>query len=142
MRLKIDEEEEGAKDKIFGAVLLAANDLSSHFNFVAEHMSPCFPPEWSIEVLWTACVAKICAAQILKHIGGPKGDGLSYIATAQLLGLVAWVEIFRETIEEAFPDIADLVSSERKYFDDALPKMLSEDGRTIDLSGARDCLAL
>lgn len=125
---------------MFSAVLLAANELSSHFSFVAEHMAPCFPPEWSIEVIWTACVAQICAGQILKHIGGPKGEELSYIATAQLLGLVAWVEIFRETIEEGFPDMAGVVSNERQYFD-KLPTLLREDGKTVDLSGAKDSLA-
>lgn len=136
----IEEDDENYQNKMFSGILLAANELSSEVGFVAEHMAPCFPPDWSIEVIWTACVATICAEKILTTIGGSSGEKLPLFGTQQLLQLVAWVENFRDTIEESFPEIGALASSERTYFD-KFPTLLANDGRTVNIAGAKDCLA-
>jgi len=65
---------------------------------------------------------------------------LIYLGMPQLLDLVAWVENFREIIEETFPEIIGLVSSERAYFDER-PNLLAADGKTVDVTKAKDSLA-
>jgi len=103
-------------------------------------MAPCFPSYWAIEIIWTTCVAHLCSNQILTQIGGPEGEMLIYLGMPQLLDLVAWVENFREIIEETFPEIIGLVSSERAYFDER-PNLLAADGKTVDVTKAKDSLA-
>lgn len=58
----------------------------------------------------------------------------------QLLDLVAWVENFREIIEESFPDIVGTMTTERTYFDEK-PNLLTKDNKTVDISKAKDSLA-
>lgn len=128
-----------ASNEQFAAVLRAANELTSEIGVVKEHMAPCFPPEWAIEVLWTTCVAHVCSSNILQQIGGPEGHRLPDMTVTPLLDLVAWVENFREIIEESFPNIGGITSG-RSYFDKP-PKLLSDDNKTVDVDVAKDSLA-
>ena len=131
--------EEEASNQQFSAVLRAANELTSEIGIVKEQMAPCFPPNWSLEVLWTTCVAHICSTNILQQIGGPDGQKLPDLTVTQLLDLVAWVETFREIIEETFPEIGQ-TTSKKTYFDQP-PKLLEEDSKTVDIELAKDSLA-
>jgi hypothetical protein len=131
--------EEDASNKQFSAVLRAANELASEIGIVREHMAPCFPPNWAIATLWTTCVAHVCSNNILQQIGGPDGQKLPDLTVTQLLDLVAWVENFREIIEESFPDIGK-VTSKRTYLDKP-PKLLVENSKTVNIELAQDSLA-
>jgi len=119
--------------------LRASNELASEISIVKEQMAPCFPPNWAVATLWTTCVAHVCSTNILQQIGGPDGQKLPDLSVTQLLDLVAWVENFREIIEDAFPDISELTSS--KTYLDKPPKLLQENSKSIDISLARDSLA-
>jgi hypothetical protein len=132
-------EEEEASNQHFSAVLRAANELTSEIGIVKEQMAPCFPTNWEIETLWTTCVAHVCSTNILQQIGGPDGQKLPDLTVTQLLDLVAWVETFREIIEETFPNITE-VTSKKTYFDRP-PKLLSDDNKTVDIELAKDSLA-
>jgi len=123
----------------FSAVLRAANELTSEIGVVKEKMAPCFPPNWAIETLWTTCMAHICSTNILQQLGGPDGHKLPDLTVTQLLDLVAWVENFREIIEDTFPNIGSITSS-RTYLDKP-PKLLVENSKTIDIEVAKDSLA-
>jgi hypothetical protein len=127
------------ENKKFSAVLRAANELASEIVRVKEMMAPCFPSNWQIEVLWTTCVAHVCSNNILQQIGGADGHKLPDLTVTQLLDLVAWVENFREIIEEAFPNIGEITSN-RTYLDQP-PKLLVDDNKRIDVEVARDSLA-
>ena len=61
------------------------------------------------------------------------------LAVTQLLDLVAWVENFRETIEESFPNIGEH-TSKKTYFDEK-PQLLQEDNKQVDMDVAKDSLA-
>lgn len=102
-------------------------------------MAPCFPPYWALETLWCTCVAHVCSKQILEQIGGPEGHKLPDLTVTQLLDLVAWVENFRETIEESFPNIGDH-SSKKTYFDER-PELLMDNNKQVDMDVAKDSLA-
>lgn len=132
-------EDEDMTNELFTAILRGANELSGEIGFVADQMAPCFPPYWAIETLWTTCVAHLCSSQILAQIGGSEGENLPILSTVQLLDLVAWVENFREIIEESFPDIAS-VDSKRTYFDER-PNLLIENNKVVDINAAKDSLA-
>jgi hypothetical protein len=132
-------EEEEAANKQFSAVLRAANELASEIGIVKEKMVPCFPPSWSIGTLWTTCVAHVCSTNILQQIGGPDGQRLPDLTVTQMLDLVAWVENFREIIEDAFPDIST-ITSKRTYLNQP-PKLLQGNSKTIDIEVAKDSLA-
>lgn len=123
----------------FSAVLRAANELASEIGIMKEQMAPCFPPSWSIETLWTTCVAHVCSNNILQQIGGPEGHRLPDLTVTQLLDLVAWVENFREIIEETFPNIREINSS-RTYLDKP-PKLLMDNNKAVDIEVAKDSLA-
>ncbi|KAL7566211.1 hypothetical protein ACA910_011281 [Epithemia clementina (nom. ined.)] len=135
----IAEEDEEVSNQQFTAVLRAANELTSEIGLVKEQMAPCFPPSWAIETLWTTCVAHVCSNNILQQIGGTDGHKLPDLTVTQLLDLVAWVESFREVIEEAFPNIAS-IASKRTYFDKP-PKLLVDNKKSVDLEAAQDTLA-
>ena len=132
-------EEEEASNKQFSAVLRAANELTSEIGIVKEQMAPCFPPNWSIEILWTTSVAHVCSNNILQQIGGSDGHKLPDLTVTQLLDLVAWVETFREIIEETFPNIAS-IASQRTYFEKP-PQLVVDNGKSVDLEAAKDSLA-
>lgn len=132
-------QEEEAQNHQFSAVLRAANELTSEIGIVKEQMAPCFPPTWSIETLWTTCVAHVCSSNILQQIGGPEGQKLPDLTVTQLLDLVAWVETFREIIEETFPNIGE-TTHKRTYFDKP-PQLLADDKKTVDIEVAKDSLA-
>jgi Exocyst complex component Sec6 len=132
-------EEDEAANKQFSAVLRASNELASEIGIVKGHMAPCFPPNWNIAVLWTTCVAHVCSTNILQQIGGPDGQKLPDLTVTQLLDLVAWVENFREIIQESFPQIGS-ISSKRTYLHQP-PKLLQENSKTIDIDLAQDSLA-
>ena len=134
----VDEDDEEAKE-YFDAILRACNELTAEIAFVQEQMSPCFPPNWALEMLWSTCVAHVCSTQILEQIGGKEGHKLPNFETMQLLDLVAWIESFRSTIEETFPNIWAHIS-EKTYFDKK-PDLLQEDNRQIDMDVAKDSLA-
>jgi hypothetical protein len=131
--------EDEASNQQFSAVLRAANELTSEIGVVKEQMAPCFPPNWAIETLWTTCVSHVCSNNILQQIGGPEGHKLPDLTVTQLLDLVAWVENFREIIEETFPNIGT-TSSKRTYFDKP-PQLLVNNGKAVDLDAAKDSLA-
>jgi Exocyst complex component Sec6 len=132
-------EEEEAANKQFSAVLRASNELASEIGIVREQMAPCFPPNWCIAVLWTTCVAHVCSTNILQQIGGPDGQKLPDLTVTQLLDLVAWVENFREIIQESFPQIGS-IASKRTYLHQS-PKLLQDNSKTIDIELAQDSLA-
>ncbi|GKY99268.1 hypothetical protein MPSEU_000881900 [Mayamaea pseudoterrestris] len=134
-----DEGEVEVQNKKFSAVLRAANELASEIGVVKELMVPCFPDEWMIEVLWVTNVAHVCSNNILQQIGGPEGHKLPDLTVTQLLDLVAWVETFREIIEESFPNIGE-ITSHRTYLDTP-PKLLVDDNKRVDVDVARDSLA-
>lgn len=135
----IAEDDEEASNKQFSAVIRSANELTSEIGMVKEQMAPCFPPNWSIETLWTTCVAHVCSTNILQQIGGAEGHKLPDLTVTQLLDLVAWVENFREIIEETFPTIGS-ISAKRTYFNKA-PELLVDGGKAVDLDAAKDSLA-
>jgi hypothetical protein len=131
-----------ATKRQFTAVLRAANELTSEIGVVKEQMAPCFPTCWSIETLWTTCVAHLCSSNILQQIGGTDGHKLPDLSVTQLLDLVAWVENFKEIIEETFPNIASATqssSNQRTHFDEP-PKLLVNNNKSVDLDAAQDCL--
>ena len=132
-------QEDEAANQQFSAVLRAANELTSEIGIVKEQMAPCFPPNWSIETLWTTCVAHICSSNILQQIGGTDGQKLPDLTVTQLLDLVAWVETFREIIEETFPNIRETIA--KKSYHDKPPKLLADDNKTVDIELAKDSLA-
>jgi hypothetical protein len=133
------EDDDEVQNQQFSAVLRAANELTSEISIVKEQMAPCFPPSWSIETLWTTCVAHLCSNNILQQIGGPDGHKLPNLTVTQLLDLVAWVETFREIIEETFPNIAG-IASKRTYFEKP-PQLLVNNNKSVDLEAAKDSLA-
>lgn len=132
-------EEEDALNSQFTGVLRAATELVSEIDLVKNDMAPCFAPHWAVEVLWSSCVAHVCSNQILQQIGGPDGHNLPDLTVTQLLDLVAWVEYFRETIEEAFPHVASM-HSKRTYFDQR-PDLFAGDKKNVDMDSATDSLA-
>jgi hypothetical protein len=84
-------------------------------------------------------LAHICSQNILQQIGGIDGEYLPDLSLKQLLDLVAWVETFRATIYEIFPDLSKVTASKRTYEDNA-PKLLVENSKTIDVALAEDSL--
>ncbi|KAL3917707.1 MAG: hypothetical protein SGILL_004586 [Bacillariaceae sp.] len=133
-----DEDEEAAND-YFNSILRACNGLTGEISFVQNQMSPCFPEYWALEMLWSTCVAHVCSKQILDQIGGTEGHKLPDLSVTQLLDLVAWIETFRSTIEESFPNIGEHISK-KTYFDKP-PALLQEDNRNVDMDVAKDSLA-
>jgi hypothetical protein len=132
-------EEEEASNRQFSAVLRAANELASEIGVVRDRVVPCFPPNWYLDILWTTCVAHVCSNNILQQIGGPEGHKLPDLSVTQLLDLVAWVETFREIIQESFPTIAEIAHS--KTYLDKPPQLLVDDGKKVDVEVAKDSLA-
>ena len=132
-------EEDEAMNKQFSAVLRASNELAAEIGIVKDQMSPCFPPNWGITILWTTCVAHVCSTNILQQIGGPDGQKLPDLTVTQLLDLVAWVENFREIIEDTFPEISKM-KAKRTYLNQT-PKLLKDNSKTIDMDAAQDSLA-
>jgi hypothetical protein len=134
-----EDSEEDTSNAHFSAVLRAANGLTSEIGFVQNQMAPCFPPYWALETLWSTCVAHVCSKQILEQIGGAEGHKLPDLTVTQLLDLVAWVENFRETIEESFPNIGEH-TTKKTYFDER-PELLMDGNKQVDMDVAKDSLA-
>jgi len=132
-------DEEDAMNTQFTAVLRAATELVTEIDVVKNQMAPCFPPHWHIEMLWSSCVAQVCSNQIIQQIGGPDGQSLPDLTVNQLLDLVAWVEFFRETIEETFPTIASMRS--KKIYFDSRPDLFAGDSKVVNMANATDSLA-
>lgn len=84
-------------------------------------------------------MAYVCSKQILDRIGGTEGHKLPDLTVTQLLDLVAWVEHFRETIEESFPNIGEH-TSKKEYFNER-PDLLMDNNKAVDMDVARDSLA-
>lgn len=133
-------EEEDAENTQFNAVLKAATELVTEIDIVKHQMSPCFAPHWHVEALWSSCVAHVCSNHIVQQIGGPDGQNLPELTITQLLELVAWVEYFRETIEETFPEVAAMRDSKKTYFEER-PDLFAGDKRTVNMKNATDSLA-
>lgn len=131
--------EEDAKNQQFTAILRAANELTGEIEFMKTQMAPCFPPYWAVETIWSTSVAHLCSSQILGQIGGTEGHKLPDLTVTQLLDLVAWVESFREIIEDSFPDIGNM-TSKKTYFE-SKPKLLTDGNRGVDIQTAKDSLA-
>jgi len=123
----------------FSAVLRACNHLTAQIVLVQNQMSPCFPPYWALETLWATCVAKVCSKEILEQIGGAEGHKLAGFTAVQMLDLVAWVETFRETIEELFPNIS--AHQPKLQNDKERPDLLMDGGKQINMQVAKDSLA-
>ena len=119
-------EEEDAANAGFTAVLKAATELVTEIDIVKHQMSPCFAPHWHVEALWSSCVAHVCSNHIVQQIGGPDGQNLPDLTITQLLELVAWVEYFRETIEETFPEVASMHNTKKTYFKEC-PELFAGD---------------
>ena len=77
----------------------------------------------------------------MQQIGGPHGNVLQELTVTQLLDLVAWIEYFREHIEESFPQAAQLRSSKNTYFDSMPNLFTGEQKKEIDMESATDSLA-
>ena len=133
-------EEEDASNTQFTAVLKAATELVTEIDIVKHQMSPCFAPHWHVEALWSSCVAHVCSNHIVQQIGGPDGQNLPELTITQLLELVAWVEYFRETIEETFPEVAQMRDTKKTYFEER-PDLFGADKRTVNMRNATDSLA-
>jgi hypothetical protein len=133
--------EEDAGDQEFAAILQAATELVSELNFVKEEVAPCFAPHWRVEVLWSSSIAHICSNQIIQQIGGPEGTGLCDLSTSQVLDLISWIEFFRGHIEEAFPQVAELRSTRKTYFDEKPELLKGEHKKEVDMESATDSLA-
>jgi Exocyst complex component Sec6 len=124
----------------FNAVLRAAQSLTYQIELVRQHMTPCFPPFWNVDTLWMTCVAAVCSEHIMHHIGGQKGDNLSYMTVTQLLDLVAWIESFREKVEESFPNLIQLnTRSESKTNFISMKELMK--GKEIDMKSAKENLS-
>ncbi len=132
-------DEQDALNSQFNAVMRAATELVSEIDVVKNQMAPCFAPHWRVEMLWSACVAHVCSNQIIQQIGGPEGQSLPDLTVTQLLDLVAWVEFFRETIEDAFPSVAS-INSKKTYFDER-PDLFAGDDNEVNMENATDILA-
>eukprot|EP00593_Proboscia_inermis_P002877 CAMPEP_0171297640 /NCGR_PEP_ID=MMETSP0816-20121228/6384_1 /TAXON_ID=420281 /ORGANISM="Proboscia inermis, Strain CCAP1064/1" /LENGTH=569 /DNA_ID=CAMNT_0011772059 /DNA_START=1 /DNA_END=1710 /DNA_ORIENTATION=+ len=136
-----DADEDTALSHQFNAVLRAATELVSDIELVKSHMEPCFAPNWSVGVLWSSCVAHVCSNQILQQIGGPEGNNLTELSSSQLLDLIAWIEYFRQHIEEAFPQVATRKTTQKTYFDQRPELFAGEGKREVDMESATDSLA-
>eukprot|EP00580_Thalassiosira_gravida_P007380 CAMPEP_0201629006 /NCGR_PEP_ID=MMETSP0493-20130528/3807_1 /ASSEMBLY_ACC=CAM_ASM_000838 /TAXON_ID=420259 /ORGANISM="Thalassiosira gravida, Strain GMp14c1" /LENGTH=793 /DNA_ID=CAMNT_0048099911 /DNA_START=520 /DNA_END=2902 /DNA_ORIENTATION=+ len=133
-------EEEDAANTQFTAVLKAATELVTEIDIVKHQMSPCFAPHWHVEALWSSCVAHVCSNHIVQQIGGPDGQNLPELTITQLLELVAWVEYFRETIEETFPEVASMRDTKKTYFEER-PELFAGDKKTVNMQNATESLA-
>lgn len=133
-------EEDDASNTQFTAVLKAATELVTEIDIVKHQMSPCFAPHWHVEALWSSCVAHVCSNHIVQQIGGPDGQNLPELTITQLLELVAWVEYFRETIEETFPEVSSMRDTKKTYFEER-PELFAGDKRTVNMQNAKDSLA-
>ena len=109
-------------------------------DFVTHQMAPCFPKYWALEALWTSVVADVCSQQILGQIGGKDAQRLPDLTVTQLLDLVAWIESFREKIEDAFPDILgpDEDFNGPKPSIESGASLLHGDGKVIDVERAKE----
>lgn len=134
-------DEDDAANVGFTAVLKAATELVTEIDIVKDQMSPCFAPHWYVEALWSSCVAHVCSNHIVQQIGGPDGQSLPDLTITQLLELVAWVEYFRETIEETFPVVALLRNSKKTYYDMNGPELFTGDKRTVNMKNATESIA-
>ena len=133
--------EEGLNAQFTG-VLRAATELVAEIELVqVRHIAPCFPPHWAIEVLWSACVAHVCSNQIIQQIGGPDGQALPDLNVTQLLDLVAWIELYRETIEEMFPAVASMHETQKAADFEKKPDLFASSGKEVDIKTATDNLA-
>ena len=121
-------------------MLKAATELVTEIDIVKHQMSPCFAPHWHVEALWSSCVAHVCSNHIIQQIGGPEGQHLPDLTITQLLELVAWVEYFRETIEETFPEVASMRNTKKTYFEER-PELFDGDKRTVNMQNAWESLA-
>jgi len=135
-----DMAEEGDQlNSSFNAVMRAATELVTEIDVVKNQMAPCFAPHWRVEMLWSTCVAHVCSNQIIQQIGGPEGQNLPDLNVTQLLDLVAFVEFFRATIEDAFPSIGSM-HAKKTYFDER-PDLFAGDKREVNMENATDSLA-
>lgn len=134
-------DEDDAANVGFTAVLKAATELVTEIDIVKDQMSPCFAPHWHVEALWSSCVAHVCSNHIVQQIGGPDGQSLPDLTITQLLELVAWVEYFRETIEETFPAVALLRNTKKTYYDMNGPELFTGDKRTVNMKNATESIA-
>jgi len=131
-------DDKDALNTSFTAVLRAATELVTEIDVVKLQMAPCFAPRWHVEMLWSSCVAHVCSNQILQQIGGPDGQNLPELTVTQLLDLLAWVEYFRETIEEAFPSVASK-DAKKTYFDER-PDLFADNSKEVNMENATDNL--
>jgi hypothetical protein len=133
-------EEEDALNAQFNAVMVASTRLLTEIHtFEKQETSRIISPRCRADLIWSACVAHVCSNQIIQQIGGPEGQRLPDLKVTHLLDLVAWVEIFRETIEETFPSIGS-IHAKKTYFDEK-PLLFTGDENETDIENATDILA-
>ena len=113
-------EEEDAANIQFTAVLNAATELVTEIkddiNFIKNQISSSIATQLQVEALWVSSVVHVCSYHIVQQIGGPDGQYLPDLSITQLLDLVAWVEYFKETIEEVFPEVASMHDTGKTHF--------------------------
>jgi hypothetical protein len=121
----------------FNAILRAANNLTYQMELVRTKAAPCFPPFWNVDTLWMTCVAAVCSKHIFEQIGGQEGENLEYMTVTQLLDLVAWIESFREKVEQTFPNIVK-INTNKKTKLRTVKELLA--GKEIDMESAKENL--
>jgi len=130
---------EDSKLSSFDAVFDAADSCFLEL-YKVKDVSVCFPESWAIEILWTTCVAHLCSNQIMQQIGGPEGTMLPDLTVTHLLDVVLWVEKFGNVMNDNFPQLAEMKSPMKEYFD-IRPDLLGKNTKVVDKEKAFDSLA-
>ena len=108
----------------FTSVMKAATDFVINVEDEKNPDMPKFASHREVDIIWSACVAYFCSNQILQQVGGIEGHNLVDLAVTELLDVIAWVEYFREAIQDAYS--IDSVHSGKPYSDDA-PDFLNDE---------------
>lgn len=101
----------------FKATLQATTKLVEELNSREKKMEPSYKTHWHAEVLYTLSIAHVCCNQIIQLIGGPDSQNLPEFSLQQLMSLLAWIEFFREIIEQKFPSIVAMDDTKKIHFD-------------------------
>ena len=117
-------EEEDAANVGFTTVLKAATELLMEIDIVKHQMSSCFAPYRHVEALEFLHHPRVLQSH--RTAKGPDGQNLPDLTITQLLELVVWVEYFRETIEETFPEVASMHNTKKTYFEEC-PELFAGD---------------
>ncbi|CAB9509689.1 Exocyst complex component [Seminavis robusta] len=121
---------------VMDAVLQTANEVLSEIKIMAKDVVAGMPSEWEFGPVLICLVAEECSTGMLQQITSEH----TYVelSEAHLLGLVAWVEKWKLTVQEIFPELSSLVGSKRANFDNR-PMLRSSDGK-LDIGMAKEAL--